>query len=238
MEHFTEALMTKMNVLNSEMKYKAFIFDLNGTMINDMPYHIKAWYRIVSDLGSKLSLEEVKQECYGKNEEVLERIFPGRFTLEERTRIGVEKEKQYQVEFKPHLKLISGLDDFLKRAYKKGVKMAIGSAAITFNIDFVLDGLQIRKYFDAIVSADDVEHSKPDPETYTKCAEKLNVDYKDCLVFADAPKGAESALNAGMDCIIVNSLHEREEFEKYKNVISFTADFNGADEKFFMQHQD
>ena len=70
------------------MKYKAFLFDLNGTMINDMPYHIKAWHRIVNDLGARLSLEQVKQECYGKNEEVLERIFPGRYTEEEKSKIG------------------------------------------------------------------------------------------------------------------------------------------------------
>ena len=75
--------------------------------------------------------------------------------------------------------------------------MAIGSAAIQSNIDFVLDGLHIRHYFDAIVSADDVTHSKPDPETYIKCAGKLGMDPDDCLVFEDAPKGAESAKNAG-----------------------------------------
>src|SRR5205814_2079492 len=112
-------------------------------------------------------------ECYGKNEEVLERIFPGRFTMEEKTKIGLEKEKQYRVEFKPHLKLIKGLDNLLKKTYDQGIKMAIGSAAIACNIDFVLDGLLIRKYFDVIVGADDVTHSKPDPETFIKCAEGL-----------------------------------------------------------------
>ena len=157
---------------------------------------------------------------------MLERIFPGRFTEEEKSRIGFEKEKQYQVEFGPHLKLIRGLDDLLKKSYERGIKMGIGSAAITFNIDFVLDGLQIRKYFDAIVSADDVAHSKPDPETYIKCAEGLKIDYKDCLVFEDAPKGAEAAQNAGMDCVVVNSLHLPEEFEKYKNIVSIMADFD------------
>jgi len=211
------------------MKYKAFLFDLNGTMINDTPYHIKAWHRIVNDLGSTLSIEKVKQECYGKNEEVLERIFPGRFTEEEKSRIGFEKEQQYQVEFRPHLKLISGLDDLLQRTYEKGIKMGIGSAAITFNIDFVLDGLLIRKYFDAVVGADDVVHSKPDPETYTKCAEGLKVAYGDCLVFEDAPKGAEAAQNAGMDCVIVNSLHHKREFERYNNVISFVPDFRAME---------
>ena len=211
------------------MKYKAFLFDLNGTMINDMPYHIKAWHKIVSNLGSALSIEQVKRECYGKNEEVLERIFPGRFTEEEKSRIGLEKEKQYRVEFRPHLKLLNGLDDLLQKTYEEGIKMGIGSAAITLNIDFVLDGMQIRKYFDAIVGADDVTHSKPDPETFIKCAKILNIDCKSCLVFEDAPKGAEASLNAGMDCVVVNSLHLPEEFKKYKNVISFVADFTAAE---------
>jgi len=208
------------------MKYKAFLFDLNGTMINDMPYHVKAWHRIVTNLGSTLSIEQVKQECYGKNEEVLERIFPGRFAEEEKTTIGLEKEKQYRVEFKPHLRLIKGLDDLLKKTYKRGIKMAIGSAAIAPNINFVLDGLAIRKYFEASVGADEVAHSKPDPETFIRCAEILGIDCKDCLVFEDAPKGVEAAQNAGMDCVVINSLHSSVEFEKYTNVILFAEDFD------------
>ena len=65
------------------MQQKAFIFDLNGTMINDMDFHIRAWHTILTSLGAELSLEQVKLECYGKNEELLERIFPGRFSNEE-----------------------------------------------------------------------------------------------------------------------------------------------------------
>jgi beta-phosphoglucomutase-like phosphatase (HAD superfamily) len=56
------------------MQQKAFIFDLNGTMINDMDFHIRAWHTILTSLGAELSLEQVKLECYGKNEELLERI--------------------------------------------------------------------------------------------------------------------------------------------------------------------
>lgn len=152
------------------MKYKAFLFDLNGTMIDDMSYHIKAWYRILNELGAGISLERTKEECYGKNQELLERVLPGRLTKEEKDRISIEKEKQYQREFKPHLKLINGLDSLLLKSHNAGIKMAIGSAAIQYNIDFVVDGLHIRQYFDAIVSADDVVNSKPDPETYHKCA--------------------------------------------------------------------
>ena len=203
-------------------KYKAFLFDLNGTIIDDMAFHIRAWHKIVNELGANLSYEEVKHECYGKNHDLIERVFPGRFTYEEMNLMSFEKEKQYQTAFRPLLKLIDGLDVFLAAAYDHDIKMAIGSAAIMFNINFVLDGLNIRHYFDAIVSADDVSNSKPDPETFLKAAAALGIDPADCLVFEDAPKGVEAALNAGMDALVITTMHTKEEFAAYpvKAIIS------------------
>lgn len=205
--------------------YKAFLFDLNGTMIDDMDYHIRAWHRILNELGADLTMEQTKKECYGKNHELLERIFPGRFTQEEKDHLSIEKEKQYQSEFRPHLQLIDGLDEVLKVYNAAGVKMAIGSAAIRFNIDFVLDGLDIRHYFDAIISADDVAVSKPDPETYLRCAEVLGIEPASCLVLEDAPKGVESALHAKMDAAVFTTMHVAEEFEGYPNIIGYYADY-------------
>jgi HAD superfamily hydrolase (TIGR01509 family) len=194
-------------------------------MINDMPYHISAWHKILTELGADISMDRMKEECYGKNHELLERMFPGRFTENEKNQLSLDKEKKYQEDFKPNLKLIDGLGDFLKQGHEKGKKIAVGSAAITFNIDFVLDGLNIRQYIDAIVSADNVQKSKPDPETWVRCMEQLNAERDECLVFEDAPKGAESALNAGIDCIIITTLHRPEEFYHYNNVIAFINDF-------------
>ena len=204
---------------------KAFLFDLNGTMINDMSYHIKAWYRILNELGANISIERVKEECYGKNHELLERVFPGRFSIEEKNRMSFEKEKQYQAEFLPHLELLPGLSAFLEQSNKAEIKMAIGSAAIRFNIDFVLDNLGIRKYFEALISADDVIKSKPDPETFLKCAAQLKISPEDCLVFEDAPKGVESAMNAGMETIVITLMHEKEEFSQYPNINGYIKDF-------------
>lgn len=212
------------------MNIRAFLFDLNGTMVNDMHYHINAWYKILNDLGAGLSYERVKSECYGKNSELLERIFPGRFTDKEKDAMELEKEKAYQDAFRPQLKLLDGLEDFLKDAKEAGIKMAIGSAAILFNIDFVLDGTNTRKYFDAIVSAESVKRSKPDPETFVKAAEQMQVSVSECLVFEDTPKGVETALNAGMKAIVITSLHQPEEFEQYPNVIKFANDFTGLHE--------
>lgn len=208
------------------MKYKAFLFDLNGTMIDDMPYHIQAWHHILNNLGAGITMERMKKECYGKNEELLERIFPGRFSDEEKKKLSLEKETEYQAAFRPHLQLIKGLDNVLEQAKSKGIKMAIGSAAIRSNIDFVVDGLQIRNYFDVLVSADDVKHSKPHPETYIQCAQKLGLAPDECLVFEDAPKGAESAELANMDCVVLTLLHQEAEFSAYPNIVSFIPDFD------------
>ena len=206
---------------------KAFLFDLNGTMIDDMQFHLKAWYHILNDdLGANVSWSATKSHMYGKNSELLIRIFgKDRFTMEEMDHLSLEKEKRYQQEYKPHLQLIPGLQQFLEEAYAMNIPMAIGSAAIMFNIDFVLDNLNIRKYFKIIVSADDVTISKPHPETYLKCAQLLGVDAVNCLVFEDAPKGVEAAKNAGMPSVVLTTMHEKEEFAAYSNIIRYTKDY-------------
>ena len=206
---------------------KAFLFDLNGTMIDDMQFHLKAWYHILNDdLGANVSWEETKSHMYGKNSELLIRIFgKDRFTPEEMDRLSVEKEKRYQQEYKPQLKLLPGLLQFLEKAQAMNIPMAIGSAAILFNIDFVLDNLNIRHFFKAIVSAEDVDISKPHPETYLKAAQLLGVDPANCLVFEDAPKGVEAAQNAGMPSVVLTTMHEEDEFAVYNNIIRYTKDY-------------
>lgn len=206
---------------------KAFLFDLNGTMIDDMHYHKQVWYDILNDeLGANLSWDEVASHMYGKNIELLIRIFgPEHFTMEEMDRLSIAKEKRYQELYKPQLKGLPGLDEFLAEAKKKGIKMGIGSAAILYNIDFAVDGLNIRHYFDSIIGAENVSISKPDPETYVKGAKELGLQPADCIVFEDAPKGVEAALNAGMKCVVLTTMHTQDEFSAYPNIITFASDY-------------
>ena len=208
-------------------KPTAFIFDLNGTMINDMEYHSAAWYDILNeDLKAGLTREEVKRQMYGKNEELLDRVFgKGHFSRQQADAITIKKEQRYQESFRPHLQLIAGLDGFLKKAEEHQIRMAIGSAAIPFNIDFILDNLSIRHYFTAIVSAADVAISKPHPETFLKAAALLQAPAGNCIVFEDAPKGVEAALHAGMRCVVLTTMHDKEEFSVYPNVINYISDY-------------
>jgi len=206
---------------------KAFLFDLNGTMIDDMAYHGLAWHEVLTqDAKAAFTRAEVDRQMYGKNEEVLNRLFgAGHFSPERVQELSLEKEKRYQAAYKPHLKLINGFDHFLRKARERQVAMAIGTAAITFNVDFTVDNLHIRQYFDVIVSADDVTASKPHPETFLKCADLLNIACEDCVVFEDAPKGVEAALNAGMKAIVITTMHPAHEFAAYPNVLACVKDY-------------
>jgi beta-phosphoglucomutase len=215
----------------------AFLFDLNGTMIDDMPYHLDVWYEIIVDTyGANMTREEVKHHLFGKSQEVLVRVFgDNRFTKEELDNISFNKERSYQYLYRPNLDLIPGLFTFLEMSREANIKMAIGSAAIPFNIDFVVDNLKIRHYFDSIVSADDVARSKPDPETFVKAAGMLNTDPASCIVFEDTPKGVECARNAGMKAVVLTTTHPKEDFKRYDNIMLFIDDYTNLTPEFLQQ---
>lgn len=217
----------RLNLILLKKNVSAFLFDLNGTLIDDMEYHVDAWFDILNrDLNANLLRPAVKKEMYGKNSELLDRVFgKNHFNESEIEKISMEKERRYQKAFRPHLDLIKGLADFLRAANDRNIKMAIGSAAIPFNIDFVLDNLNIRHYFKAIVSANDVLQSKPHPETFAKAAAILDIPSDECIVFEDAPKGVEAALNAGMRCVVITTMHKAEEFSAYPNIVLFIQDY-------------
>jgi beta-phosphoglucomutase-like phosphatase (HAD superfamily) len=204
-----------------------FIFDMNGTMIDDMAYHATGWHNILTNnMGATITIDEVKQQMYGKNSELLIRIFGSeRFTQAEMDFWSLEKEKRYQATYLPKLQLIDGLHAFFDAAYNAQIPMSIGSAAVPFNINFVVTNLQLQKYFKAIVSAEDVPISKPHPETFLKAAQLMGVTPENCIVFEDAPKGVEAAANAGMACVVITTMHEAAEFSKYNNIICFTKDY-------------
>ncbi len=206
---------------------KGFIFDMNGTMIDDMDYHSLVWGNIMNGvLNANLTPEQLKLQMYGKNEEVLERIFgKGRFTIDEMNELALEKERAYQKAYLPHLQLIDGLDAFLKKALNMHIPISIGTAAIPFNVDFVLNNLNLKPYFSAVITANDVNESKPHPETFLKCAAAMQVPAQDCIVFEDSPKGVEAALNAGMKAVAITTMHVAADFNKYNNVLFCIADY-------------
>lgn len=205
---------------------EGLIFDMDGTMVDNMMVHHEAWQRKLASLGIELSMAEVKEHIHGVNEEILERLFGNRFTPEERKRIAWEKELEYREIFADRLQLIHGLDLFLAETHHAGIAMAIGTAAPPENVDFVLDRLNLRSYFTGIIHARHVSKGKPDPETFVMAAQTIGVPVRNCLVFEDSLAGAKTAKNAGCHAVIVTSTHAREEFQEFDHILKFINDFS------------
>ena len=204
---------------------QAVIFDMDGTMVNNMMIHHYAWQRKLATLGLDWTIEEVKERVHGVNEEILERLFGDRFTPKERAQIAFEKEEAYREIFLPQLKLIDGLAPFLDQLKEANILMAVASAAPPENVDFVLDNLNLRSYFSAVLHSRSVENGKPHPEIYLKTAAALRKNPEDCVVFEDSVVGATAGANAGCPVIVVTTTHDKQEFKAVPNIRKFIADF-------------
>lgn len=212
-------------------KYKGLIFDLNGTIINDMPIHREVWFEILNNkLKAGLTQEEVNANMYGKNEELLERIFgKGKFTQEELISISLQKEAIYQEVYKDKIKAIDGFMELIEKATSENLSLAITSAANSNNISYIVDNLSIRHYFKVIISADDVLMSKPHPEPFIKTLSLLGLDGEECIVFEDSPFGVKSAKDAGIKSIALLTTHSQEEFEFVNDsVLMYAKDYSSA----------
>lgn len=201
------------------------IFDLDGTMIDNMMVHHKAWQDKLAELGIEMTLNEVHQRIHGVNVELLEREFPGQFTLEERIQISKEKEETYRHIYAPDLELVDGLPELLHNLKASNILMGIGSAAPPENVDFVLNTLDLWHYFDSVRHSGDVEHGKPNPQVYEMLLAELDTDPADCLIFEDTPTGALAAARAGCKVIVVTTSHKPVEFSEIPNIVKFISDF-------------
>lgn len=204
---------------------KGLIFDMDGTMIDNMMIHHRAWQRKLASLGVIMTLEEVKDSIHGVNVEILKRLFGDRFTDAERLRISSEKEAEYRQIYEPDIKLIDGLQAFLEEAKAANIPMAIGTAAPAENAFWAMEKLGLEQYFSVVVHAGDVRKGKPDPEVFQKAADGLGLSLKDCLVFEDSITGAKAAQNGGCPAIIVTTTHAKAEFSEFPHILQFITDF-------------
>ena len=206
---------------------------MDGTMVDNMMVHHRAWQQKLAELGLEMSIPEIKQKVHGVNEEILERLFGDRFTPEQRRQISREKEAAYRKIFLPQLRLINGLSDFLDVISASDIPMSIGTAAPPENADFVIDNLNLRHYFSGVFHAKSVKKGKPDPEIFEKAAASMGLSASECLIFEDSVTGAEAAARANASTIIVTTTHAQEEFEHFDHIVRFVKDFEGLDLKSF-----
>ena len=204
---------------------RAFIFDMDGTLVDNMRFHGAAWQQMLLENGVETDAREFLIKTAGKtNREIIPHFFKDA-SEEKLLELGTRKETIYRELFLSERRAIRGAIEFLEAAKALGVKMAVATAAPVANMEFILDGLDLRRFFDAITTAADVSHGKPNPEVFLKSAEKLNVEPKNCLVFEDAVNGFEAAHRAGMQSIGIATVNSIEDILQLASVVEAHADF-------------
>lgn len=198
-----------------------FIFDMDGVVCDNIPYHKKAWKKFLRHYGFSYSDKFFDAHINGQtNGEILTRLFGKKITTAEIKRYINEKEKFYRQLYAPHVKPLPGLIDFLKLLKKDKHKIALATSAPEENVKFILKKTRTKKYFSVIVDANDVKHGKPHPEIFLKAAKKLHTGPADCLIFEDSILGVEAGKRAGMMVVGIltsnskKELHLADEFAK------------------------
>jgi HAD superfamily hydrolase (TIGR01509 family) len=175
------------------------LFDLDGTLVDNMPYHIEAWIEIGRELGVALTPERVQRDFSGRlNDEILRGVLRLQLSDAEVRAWAERKELRYRELYGPRLRLLDGADTLLDRLRARGIACGIASAAPNANRAFVLDGLGLRARVGAIVGGEEVARGKPAPDLFLEGARRLAVAVEKVLVFEDAVLGVQAARAAGM----------------------------------------
>ncbi len=184
--------------------YRAVIFDMDGTIIDNMRHHADAWITVARKLGSPLTYEQFERDFAGKkNEELVPTLTRDVLTAQDIDRIAEEKEVLYRASYKPHMAPLPGFRDFIVRLKALGVPRLVATAAPRPNRDFIFDGLALHEDFDWVVGAEDVTRGKPFPDIFLRAAALAGLPPEQCLVFEDAVNGVRAGRAAGMDVVAV-----------------------------------
>ncbi len=203
------------NTIQIQFKdFGAVIFDMDGTMINNMNYHKKAWMEFAKRHGQHFSEEEFKEKFSGKkNNQIFQMIFNKELSVEEIVSYTEEKEGIYRELYAPDIKEVPGLLSTIKVLQSFHKELAIATTAPKKNRDFCLEALHLTDSFSVILGDEHVEKGKPDPEIYIETSKRLGIIPERCLVFEDSPPGVESGKNAHMKVVGIMTTHSEEDLK-------------------------
>lgn len=198
----------------AQAPFRAAVFDLDGTMVDNMPWHTQAFDAFVSRYGLPPITLETRRRIDGKrNREIFPLLFDREMTLDEVRAFEEEKEGAYRELSKGQLAPLAGLVHLLDRLEAHRVPVAIATSAPRENVVHTLEEIGLTARLTTIVRGDEVAHGKPEPDVFLLAAERLGVAPGACVAFEDAPLGVTAAVRAGMRAVALTTTFTREAFE-------------------------
>ncbi|MFA5296755.1 MAG: beta-phosphoglucomutase [Lutibacter sp.] len=207
----------------------AFIFDLDGVIVDTAKYHYLAWRNLANTLGfdfTETQNELLKGVSRVKSLEILLEIGKVKLSEEKKQVLLLQKNKEYlsYVDKMTSDEILPGVNDFLNFLEVNNIKFALGSASK--NSPIILEKVGLLNRFTAIVDGNDVSKAKPNPEVFLMGAKKLNVKPENCVVVEDAIAGIQAANAAKMISIGIGDANVLNEADYvFKDMTAITPDF-------------
>ena len=185
--------------------YDALVFDLDGTLVDSMPYHNKAWIETFASFGVSVSEDFLFSTAGMGSERLIALVAKEKGIDLDVSEVSNKKRDMYN-SMMPKVELLNPMMDVVKHYYQKK-PLAIVTGGSHTTVDVLLPKLQIEHYFSSIVCADDTKLGKDSIEPYQLADSQLGLDIKKCIFFDDGDVGLEGAKKAGMTVVHVDSHH-------------------------------
>jgi beta-phosphoglucomutase len=184
----------------------AVIFDMDGVLIDSNPFHLRIWGEFLTLHGVPFDPDKLGAQIFGQRDDYALRMFFGAGISDEQSRRWSEElEHNFRESFRAHARPLPGAAELVRECRAQDVPLAVASSAMRKNVDFVVEALRLKPFFQVIVSGDEVSHPKPDPEIYLAAAAQLGAEPSRCVAFEDSPVGIEAVVRAGMKCVAIAS---------------------------------
>ena len=193
---------------SSNNQPRAVLWDLDGTLIDSMAYHLETWNDVLQPLGYHFSVESFLPTIGLRNTDIVRDFLKiDRPTAELEQIIRAKEERYRSIMRERGLPLLPGAEHWLQVLRADGWRHAIVTSAPHLNVEAVVATTRLDRVVDTIVCGDDVINGKPDPEPFLLAADRLGVPPAHCIVIEDAPAGLDGARRAGMKTIGVLTTH-------------------------------
>ncbi len=190
---------------------KAIIFDVDGVLVDSMPFQADAWVKTFKEVGITITREDIYELEGSNNQRLIKSIFEKAGKKLEPWHLEQLSEKKREALEFDRIKPFEGMLDCLKEL-KRHFKLAMVSGS---HVDTV--NQLVNKYFsncfEVVITGSDLERGKPDPDPYLKALEKLDLTKNECIVVENAPLGITAAKRAGLYCVAVASMLAPEKVE-------------------------
>ncbi|MCI0457168.1 MAG: HAD family phosphatase [Gemmataceae bacterium] len=190
----------------------AVLWDMDGTLVDTAELHFQAWDQLMRELAHPFTRADFAATFGWRNPEILHRFFGTSYNDQQIAELGDRKEEIYRAAARQGVTLLPGARPLLEGLHAAGCKQAVGSSAPRANLDLILLLTDTERYFDSVVSMEDTQRGKPDPQVFQVAAGRLGVEPGRCVVVEDAVAGVQAAKAGGMKCIAVTFVgHHPEE---------------------------